>query len=325
MQGYTIDPDLPLQQVSGSARNRGDDGNLGPGKGIEQTRLTGIGGTGDDQVEALANQLTLLGAGHQPLHIADQVPQIDPHLRVAEKVDLLIGKIDGRLHEGAQANHPFEQSFDPARELPLQGTAGQPRRHLRGALDQIRDGLRLGQVELAVQERPLTELAGSGRTGAERQGTSQQEIQDHRTPVPLQLQDILTGKGLGGEEKQGDTLVDRRAILGPEVGQGRKPRLGYVADQPLGNGRGEGSGDPDDTHPADAWRGSDSRDGLRCRCHSVNAAGVIVDRVQVEAASRRFQRFVAQHVPARRHLSVDGHASLRASFHAVEIQKPSMA
>gem|GEM_PF-5760700 len=96
--------------------------------------------------------------------------------------------------------------------------AGQSRSCFGSTLDQIRDGLCLDQIELAAQECPLAELAGPSRAGTELQGTLQEKIQDHRTSVPLQLQDILAGKGSGSGKEQGDPLIDGLTIPGTEVG-----------------------------------------------------------------------------------------------------------
>jgi hypothetical protein len=49
-------------------------------------------------------------------------------------------------------------------------------RHRRGGVDQVGDGLGLRQIDLAVEEGALCELAGVGQTGA----VVEQALQDER-------------------------------------------------------------------------------------------------------------------------------------------------
>ncbi|MNQ80512.1 hypothetical protein D3C85_954970 [compost metagenome] len=104
--------------------------------------------------------------------------------------------------------------LDLAGELALQGVHGAAGGLLAGGLDQIGDGLGLGQVQLVVEEGAFAELAGTGGAYAlDLQDTADQHVQDDGAAVALQLQHILAGEAVGGLEQQGYALIQGLALL----------------------------------------------------------------------------------------------------------------
>ncbi len=96
----------------------------------------------------------------------------------------------------------------------------------RGAcIDQIGDRFRLGEIHLAVQERPLAELAGTGHSDAQPEHTMQHPVDDECAAVTLQLEDMFAGERGGCGKVQGKPLVQRSPIRIAEAPQLRHPRV----------------------------------------------------------------------------------------------------
>src|SRR3546814_5850591 len=78
-------------------------------------------------------------------------------------------------------------------------------------LDQVGDGLGLGQVELAAQEGALAELAWPRAARAQRLATFDQLLQHRAAAVGLQLDHVFAGVAGRRAEIQRDAVVDRRS------------------------------------------------------------------------------------------------------------------
>ena len=145
-------------------------------------------------VEVLAHRLEALG-----------------ELAVGEEIDLLLGKVDGRLHVGAQLDHRLGEPAHHGGELPLQRAHGRARRLARAGIDQVGDGLGLGQIELVVEEGALRELAGQGAARAELQRARDEGLDHERAAVAVQLEHVLAGVGVRGREEEREPRIDRLA------------------------------------------------------------------------------------------------------------------
>jgi hypothetical protein len=65
------------------------------------------------------------------------------------------------------------------------------------AVDEVGDGLGLGEIELVVEEGAFGELAGARRARAECDDAREQQVHDHGPAVALQLQHISPVKECG--------------------------------------------------------------------------------------------------------------------------------
>ena len=74
--------------------------------------------------------------------------------------------------------------------------------------DQVGDGFGLCEVELAVEEGALAELAGACMARAERGAFGHDALEDDGTAVRLQFDDVLAGEARGRGEEQGDAVVE---------------------------------------------------------------------------------------------------------------------
>jgi hypothetical protein len=108
-------------------------------------------------VQAIAQATAALGVAAQQGQIAARLFQ-PAHLRATERIQRFVGEVDGRFHVDAQQHQLLDHGLDAAREHAVQRTSCSARGTVVAGGDQVGDGLGLGQVELAVEERPFAEL-----------------------------------------------------------------------------------------------------------------------------------------------------------------------
>ena len=147
-----------------------------------------------------------------------------------------------------------------SRELALQGAQRRSRCLGRAAVDQVRDGLRLRQVDPVVQERSLREFARSGLPGAEFENAPQQDVEHHRSAVALKLKHVFTGQRVRRGKVERQALVDRVASGVEEIPQRGQARWRQVAQQRRGDRPAGRTRDADDADAAPAWRRGDRGD-----------------------------------------------------------------
>jgi hypothetical protein len=147
-------------------------------------------------------------------------------------------------------NSPFQRAARGARGAGI------------GGGDEIGDSFGLGEVELAIEEGALAELAGPRTTRLEFDATLQQLLQHHRTAVDLQFDHVLTGVACGCAEVQGDAVVDGVAIVGPEAGVVCVSRLQAKTAHHLGDRACSRAGQAHDTDAAGAGRSSNGNDSV---------------------------------------------------------------
>ena len=142
-----------------------------------------------------------------------------------EELRVLVREVDRRLHVGAKFHHLRRERVHLAREHARQ-RAQRRARGLRGARrDQVRDRLRLHEVELAVVEGALGKLARPRQARAELHGARDEQVHDHRAAVAVQLEHVLAGEGIRRREVEREPDVERVAVRVGEDGDGRVARL----------------------------------------------------------------------------------------------------
>ena len=101
---------------------------------------------------------------------------------------------------------------DFAREFA--GEAARRRAHgrRRRRFDHVGDAFGLREIELAVEERALRELAGLGEPRAELDAAREQQPHDGRAAVAVPLDDVFAGVGMRSRKVERDARIDRRAV-----------------------------------------------------------------------------------------------------------------
>ena len=154
VQRDAFDLDRLADLVARGAGDRRDDGQLGAGQRVQQRALADVGLAGQHDVQALAQQRALARALANTASSASTMPASWPRASARlEEVDLLFREVERGLDQHAQVDQSASTS---ACDLLRERAGQRPRRRSRGGLgagvDQVGDGLGLGQVELVVEE-----------------------------------------------------------------------------------------------------------------------------------------------------------------------------
>ena len=144
---------------------------------------------------------------------------------------VLLGEVDRVAQERLDLHQRLAQRREPPRETALellQRGAGLGRRH---GVDEIAHGLRLHQVELAVQHRAAGELARRGGTRARGMERGEQPRGREQAAVAGELDEVVAGVAVRPGKDGVEPTIDRRARRVAEGGEQRDPRP--VAAEPL--------------------------------------------------------------------------------------------
>jgi hypothetical protein len=131
---------------------------------VEERRLAGVGAAGEDGERALAQQLALPArwrAARRCAHLTSTAAAADALRRYGRLV--LLGEVDGVREQRLAGDQRLAQRLDAAGEAALHLVDGGAVQRARTAVDQVEHGLRLQQVQLAVQIGAARELSRLGR------------------------------------------------------------------------------------------------------------------------------------------------------------------
>ena len=265
MQRHAFDLDRLADAVARGAGDRRDDRQLGAGQRVEQRALADVGLAGQHHADALAQQRALLRAVEQRVQRLADVAQLAAGIGLLQEVDLLLGKVQRRFDQHAQPHQTLAQALHLLREHARQRAPGRARCRFGAGVDQVGHGLGLGQVELAVEEGALGEFARLGQPQAQRlpglQAARQQQLQQHRAAMGLQLEHVFAGVGMRRRKVQRQALVDglpssaRNASRVAWRGRSGRPHNASTS------GCSAWPGQAHDAHRAAARRGGDGDDG----------------------------------------------------------------
>ena len=188
-------------QIARGARNVGDDGAVLFEQPVEETALADVGAPDDRQREAFVDQL------------AEGKTRDERATPEADRLDRAAGFLPTRDAMSSSAKSiPASSSAINSSNGSFSGTsAAKPTLRLlrrdaglikRGGLDKIADGLRLRQVDAAVEIGAQREFAGLGQPRSGGAGALEGIAQDDRGTVTGNLDDIFGGVGTrSGEDK----------------------------------------------------------------------------------------------------------------------------
>ena len=190
-----------------------------------------------------------------------------PQRRTAFRIDPLLGKVDEGLKVGDASEQVGAKRVDLIAQASLQLTGGGTGGSRGLGADEIHHRLGLGQVELAVEEGPLGELARTGHAGTGLKHRGQHTRGDQRSPMAADLDKILARVAAGVAEDREQHLVDDLAMRINDPAEGdaallhRGRRLGSAEDR-VGHGQCPGAADPDHGQRPLAGRRGDRGDCL---------------------------------------------------------------
>ena len=299
----SIDLDSLTQDVARCAGFGCDDRGVMSRESIQQARLARVRTAGDDYDHAVAQKLAAPRIRFERTQRLEHAVQACGEFTFGEKVDLLLGKIDRRFDKHAQIDHRLGEPPHFIREFAAQGTHRGACCGCSRAVDEIRNSFRLREIDLVVQKRALAELAGPRQAGAAFHDAADDQIDDDRSAVTVQLKDIFAREGIWRWEEERDAHVDRLARRIDKSAVARQARLGNFAKHRLRDGAAQRARHTHDREPA--------APGRRCRCHDRlwNCSRHRITGVEAAVAAR---------YPVRLTLSA---ATIRLIFHCCAIDR----
>ena len=150
-----------------------------------------------------------------------------------QRIELLFGEIERRLHQHAQFDQLPQQFRDRSRELASQRAQRAARSAIGCGLDQVGDALGLRQVELVVEKCAAGKFTRLSRARAQLEAALEQHLHHHRTAVSLQLEHVLARVRMRRGEIKRDAIVDGGALRVEEDRPDRAARRGHLAEQRL--------------------------------------------------------------------------------------------
>ena len=184
-----------------------------PTRRLSKLDLPAFGLPAITTVKSLAQQRALPRRGLDRIEGSEHALRAAPAIAGAdEKIDLLVRKVDRGLDVDPQIREQRLKLADARRELALHGAHGRARGRRGAGIDQIGDRLGLRDVDLAVQEGALAELARPRRAAAELERAPHQHVEHEDAAVALQLQHVLAGERSGRRKIQGEPSIDGLAV-----------------------------------------------------------------------------------------------------------------
>ena len=158
MHGHTFNLNGLLHHIACGASNGCDDGQLCACQGIEQRAFASVGLTCNHHFDAFAQQGTLLCTLAYFGQLRLQTIELSLGIGFLQEVNFFFWKIQCGLDQHAQVNQLVAQNVNLFGEVAGQGSAGASGCSACRGVDQISDGLSLGQIDLVVQKCALCEL-----------------------------------------------------------------------------------------------------------------------------------------------------------------------
>ena len=253
---------MDLDHVPGGAGDRRDDGDIAPGKGVEQGRLAGIGRAGEHDGEALAQALAAAVGGGATDLVRDPVDRgEDLRLQILRHI-ALVGEVEARLEQGQHLQHLLAPTLGGMSQLAAELAHGLAPLRLGLGIDEVGEALDLGEVHAAVEKGAAGELAGLRRAaildGAER---AQHRGPGRQPAMDMELGLILAGKALRPRHPQDEGLIERLAARRIRQGPHDGPAgIGHASRHPLEDSAALPTADPDQADGGAAVTGGHRED-----------------------------------------------------------------
>jgi len=183
------------------ARDLGNDGAVLLQQSIEEAALAHVGPSDDRQHQPLLHQATVAEARDQLIDARLDGCEAARDLIGRRYCDIVLGEIDAGLQQQNQLQELLFDRSDAARYAASGLLHRDPRLEERGGFDQVAHGLRLRQVEPAVQKGSHGELARFGETRSGSHRALDRVAQHHRRSMAGDLDHVLRRERMRGVRK----------------------------------------------------------------------------------------------------------------------------
>ena len=214
MHRNSTDGDGLGDQVARGAGRGGDDGALVLDQPVEQARLADVGTADDGERQAFVHDFAVGEAGEQLVERRVNVGDARQNLRVGNDGDIVFGEVDAGFHHRDQVDELLLDRLEPLRQRAFELPGRDLRLIERLRIDQVADGLGLGEIDAAVEEGAHGELAGLGEARSASQRHLHHVPQDDGRAVTGDLDYVVGGVRVRLGEIGDDDFVDAVACGG---------------------------------------------------------------------------------------------------------------
>ena len=212
-EGDAVDLDDFFDGVASGAGGGADDGAFEAEEAVEEAAFADIGFANDDGAGAVAEDATLFGGIEQGAGAGEELVEAGLEGGAGVGGDVFFGEVDVGFDVGEDVDERRAEGFgfatDGTGELFVGGADSE------GALgvDEVHDGLGLGEVHFAVEEGTLGEFAGFGRAGTGFEEGLEDALGDEEAAVALEFDGVFASVAGGVVEEDGDALVEGQVVV----------------------------------------------------------------------------------------------------------------
>jgi hypothetical protein len=212
-KGDAVDLDDFFDGVAGGSGGGADDGAFEAEEAVEEAAFANVGFANDDGAGAVSEDAALFGRIEQGAGAGEELIEAGLEGGAGVGGDVFLGEVDVGFDVGEDVDERGAEGFgfapDGTGELFVGGADGE------GALgvDEVHDGLGLGEVHFAVEEGALGEFAGFGRAGTGFEEGFEDALGDEQAAVALEFDGMFAGVAGGVVEEDGDALVEGQVVV----------------------------------------------------------------------------------------------------------------
>ena len=212
-EGDAVDLDDFFDGVAGGSGGGADDGAFEAEEAVEEAAFADVGFANDDGAGAVSEDAALFRGIEQGAGAGEELIEAGLEGGAGVGGDVFLGEVDVGFDVGEDVDKRGAEGFgfatDGTGELFVGGADGE------GALgvDEVHDGLGLGEVHFAVKEGALGEFAGFGRAGTGLEEGFEDALGDEQAAVALELDGVFAGVAGGVVEEDGDALVEGQVVV----------------------------------------------------------------------------------------------------------------
>ena len=250
-----------FHRVAGCSGDVGDDGPVVAEEGVEQGGLAAVGGADDGDGDAFFHGVAGRETVREAADTGEEVDEQGVEAFAVRELDVFLGKIELEFEEAGEADECFAQGVDFAGEAASKLVEGEAVCARVFCGNEVGDGFGLGEVESAIEEGALRELAGTGLAAPCFDEGPHDLALDELRAVDVELHRVFTGVGAGATKDEGEAFVKDGASSIAESAEGDRAIGDGVEGlgEDLGaEGEGFGAGD---AHHGDSTRTGGGGDG----------------------------------------------------------------
>jgi hypothetical protein len=206
-------------EVTGGAGDGGDNGSVLLQEAVEEAAFAGVGTAYDGQRKTGADEVAIDETAGQSGDLVEDGVDAAQDFGCGGDADIVFSEVDAGFKQSDEFEEFGFDGSEAAGDGALCLAGGDTGLVERGGVDEVADGLGLGEVDASVNEGAEGEFAGFGEAGSGADGAVKAVAEDDRGAMARDLDDIFGGIGAGRGEEGNDYFVYGLTGLVEEIGQ----------------------------------------------------------------------------------------------------------